>query len=112
MRKGISKQARTELIEALRLRYQQAKKDEKTRILDQFVAVAGCHRKHAVRLLGDVDGEVPRRSRAGGRRIYDEAVREALIITVGGRGPDLRQAIESVSAESDRSHGAPRSPGT
>ena len=80
MRKGISKQARTELIEALRLRYQQAKKDEKTRILDQFVAVAGCHRKHAVRLLGNVDREVPRRSRTHGGRIYDEAVREALII--------------------------------
>ena len=52
----------------------------KTRILDEFVAVAGCHRKHAVRLLGQ---STPALSGCPdvGRRVYDEAVREALIIT-------------------------------
>lgn len=52
MDRKISKEAKKELIEALRERYGRASKPEKTKILDEFVAVAGCHRKHAVRLLG------------------------------------------------------------
>ena len=40
-----------EVLEALRQRYQRAAKLDKTKILDEFVAVAGCHRKHAIRLL-------------------------------------------------------------
>ena len=47
----ISKQAMAEVLGALRDRYLHAPKSEKTRTLDQFVAVAGCHRKHAIRLL-------------------------------------------------------------
>ena len=47
--------------------------------LDQFVAVTGYHRKHADRLLrsGRTHGRYRRRP---GRRIYDTAVREALIV--------------------------------
>ena len=47
---------------------------EKTRILDEFVAVTGFHRKHAMRLLrggGSAGGGGPRPE----RRVYDEAVR-------------------------------------
>ena len=48
-------------------------------MLDEFVAMTGCHRKHAVRLLGQGEdastGVVPR-----GRRICDEAVREVLTV--------------------------------
>src|SRR5438046_8323427 len=47
----ISKQTKSELLEVLRLRYQHAAKIDKTKVLDEFVAVAGCHRKHAIRLL-------------------------------------------------------------
>lgn len=79
MGKRVSKQARQELIEALRQRYHKATKWEKTKILDEFVAVAGCHRKHAVRLL-NTQGDGVDELRASGRRIYDEAVREALIV--------------------------------
>jgi len=79
MRAEISKQTRQEVLEALRQRYQQASKIEKTRILDEFVALADCHRKHAIRLLAErvpaVD-EPP----TSARRIYPEAVREALIV--------------------------------
>ncbi len=75
----VSKEARQELIEALRQRYWVATKKEKTRILDEFVAVAGCHRKHAVRLLNTRES-VSRPTRVGGRRVYDEAVREAVIV--------------------------------
>jgi hypothetical protein len=75
----ISKQTKSELLEVLRQRYQHVAKIDKTKILDQFVAVAGCHRKHAIRLLtgsGPAAGAVP----AVARRTYDEAVRQALIV--------------------------------
>jgi hypothetical protein len=75
----VSKEARQELIEALRQRYGVATKSEKTRILDEFVAVTGCHRKHAVRLLNTRES-VSRPTSVGSRRVYDEAVREVLII--------------------------------
>ena len=74
----ISTATRTEVLEAIRGRYREASKRDKTRMLNEFVAMAGCHRKHAVRLLGQsepVERKVPR-----GRRIYDEAVRQALIV--------------------------------
>jgi hypothetical protein len=75
----VSKRTRAELIEVLGLRYREATKRQKTRILDEFVAVAGCHRKHAIRMLKGCDGTARRVERLG-KRIYDEAVREALIL--------------------------------
>ena len=82
MQNTLSKQTKTELLEALRQRYHLAPKHDKTKILDEFVAVAGCHRKHAVRLLAAIN---PTHSAAPDhpptdRRTYDEAVREALIV--------------------------------
>ena len=49
---------------------------------DEFVAVTGYHRKHAVRILnGGVLAVEARVIEAGGRpRLYDEAIREALIV--------------------------------
>ena len=77
---------RTELLEAVSSRYRCATRLERSRILDEFVAVTGYHRKHAIRLLtgwGDrekdalgVDGP----ARAGSRRChYGSEVRDALI---------------------------------
>jgi hypothetical protein len=79
MHTPISKQARTELLAALRQRYQRASKTDKAKILDEFVAVAGCHRKHAIRLLTRTPSATSD-VRAGHRRIYDQAVRQALIV--------------------------------
>ena len=70
---------RDELVVAVVERYRGARLAEKTRILDEFVAVTGFHRKHAMRLLR----QGPAGARSGSRperRIYDEAVREALIV--------------------------------
>ena len=48
-------------------------------MLDEFVAITGYHRKHAIRILNTVDAGAPRRH--GGRRLlYDEAVRQTLTI--------------------------------
>ncbi len=79
MQNTISRQARAEVLMALRERYQQAPKQEKTKVLDEFIAVAGCHRKHAIRLLASTNEATPAVASVS-RRTYDEAVREALIV--------------------------------
>lgn len=79
MQHPISKQTKHELLQALRERYRQATKEEKTNILDEFMSVAGCHRKHAIRLLTGSQPAAPP-TRTVDRRTYGEAVREALIV--------------------------------
>lgn len=80
MNKRLSTEARKEVLEALRQRYQNASKKERSRILDEFVGVAKCHRKHAVRLLANAHTALEVGPRSTRRLIYDEAVREALIV--------------------------------
>jgi hypothetical protein len=75
----LSKQTRRELLEALRERYRNASKIEKTKILDEFIDIAGCHRKHAIRLLTGVHPVMPEEPRLG-RTNYSEAVRSALVV--------------------------------
>ena len=48
----ISGAMRTEVLGAIRNRYREASKRGKSQTLDEFVALTGCHRKHAVRLIG------------------------------------------------------------
>lgn len=57
MASGIGAPARLELLKALRERYRDADRRVKSRILDEFVAVVKCHRKHAVWLLRCMDQE-------------------------------------------------------
>jgi hypothetical protein len=47
----ISTATRDELVGALAARYTGSNRKERERILDEFVAVSGVHRKHAMRLL-------------------------------------------------------------
>lgn len=75
----MSKQGKRELLEVLRERYQRAAKHDKGKILDEFVAVAGCHRKHAIRLL-TANSPLAADTPVVVRRTYDEAVRQALIV--------------------------------
>jgi hypothetical protein len=79
MAKKVTKQTRLELVEAVAERYQSGSRSEKRQILGEFVAITGYHRKHAIRLLNAADG--PRMPRRAVRpRVYDEAVREALVV--------------------------------
>jgi hypothetical protein len=71
----MSMATRKELVEALRVRYRAAARQEKAKILDEFVALTGYHRKHAIRTLRA--NVVSREAQARGR-LYDEAVRRAL----------------------------------
>ena len=72
---GMSRMAKQELLVTLRERCRSSSKKDKSRILDEFIAITGHHRKHGIRLLGqfDEDEDGPRQAR--GQRIYDEAVR-------------------------------------
>jgi hypothetical protein len=69
---------RKELLAVVVTRYRAAPTTEKARILDEFTAVTGYHRKHAIRLLNS--DAPPARSRAPRSRLYDEAVQQALIV--------------------------------
>ena len=74
---------RDELLDALVARYRGARRAEKGRILTD-ATVTGYHRKHAARVLRATTR--PDRSRPRPeRRVYDEAVREALIVARGRR---------------------------
>jgi hypothetical protein len=75
----VSMATRDELVAAVIERYSKGSRAERGRILDEFVAVTGFHRKHAMRVLRG--GQANRRSAPRPeRRLYDEAVREALIV--------------------------------
>src|ERR1019366_3769367 len=103
----ISMATRDELVVALAARYASGNRHERGRILDEFVAVSGLHRKHAMRLLragqsGRQSGPRP------ARRLYNEAVREALIVIWEASdricGKRLRPLVP-ILAESMERHG-------
>ena len=79
MGEGISRMAKQELLSTIRDRYRESSKKDKSRILDEFIAVTGHHRKHGIRLLGQSDESGDKPPTVMSRRIYDEAVREAAI---------------------------------
>ena len=112
---GMSRVARRELLASLQERLQGSSKKHKGRILDEFIAVTGHHRKHGIRLLvqsGDAGDHVPG---VKGRRIYDEAVREAVILVWEASdricGKRLKAASEGSVAPPDRVHGTTRTYG-
>ncbi len=69
---------RSELTEAIIERYRLARRDDKCRILDEFVAVTGYHRKHAIRVLNRHEKKPPPRRTSSLR--YGQDVREGLIV--------------------------------
>ena len=72
--------AKQELLATIRDRYRASSRREKIRILDEFIAVTGHHRKHGIRLLAQAGNRDEKTATVRGRRIYDEAVREAVIL--------------------------------
>ena len=75
----ISKAARKEIVETVRIRYDRSSKLEKGAILSEFTAVTGYHRKHAIRLLNP-QVEARMETVIEGEHVYDEAVKVALIL--------------------------------
>lgn len=70
--------AKRELLEAIRPRYLRSDKAGKERILDEFCATTGYHRKYAIRLL---KGGAPlaKAKKSGRKKLYQGAVVAALI---------------------------------
>jgi hypothetical protein len=65
---------RNDLVRAVSERYASSSRAEKTAILNEFTAVTGFHRKHAVRLLRGVGD--PRARRSPRPTVYGEAARD------------------------------------
>ena len=70
---------RDELVMALAGRYALGSRADRGRMLDEFAALTGHHRKHAMRLLRAGISNGPSCPRLD-RRTYDLATREALIV--------------------------------
>jgi hypothetical protein len=74
---SVRQQSKHDLVDAQRARYLKASRADKGRILDEFVAATGYHRKRAITLLRD--GPPPPRAGQGGRpRVYSAVVVGAL----------------------------------
>ncbi|RWA57789.1 MAG: transposase, partial [Mesorhizobium sp.] len=78
MARRISMATRSELVEAIVERYRSGSRSDKRLILDEFVAVTGYHRKHAIRVLRQRASEIPGTKRHSLR--YGGDVREALVV--------------------------------
>ena len=75
----MSLQSRRELTRSLARRYRDAKRVDKQRILEEFIAATGYHRKYAIGLLNDpppLRTESIQRPRA---KRYDQPVQSALV---------------------------------
>jgi len=77
----LSVASRRELTQSLAERYAKSMRNEKLQILEEFTKVTGFPRKHAIRVLNhtarDLASGLERPPR---NRVYNEAVREALIV--------------------------------
>ncbi len=83
MGKRISSQTRKELLKAIQQRYRESSKIDKTKILDEFVALTGYHCKHGLRLLKEpceTESKTVQYRCVRSRRVYDEAVKETLTV--------------------------------
>jgi hypothetical protein len=75
----ISMATKAELVAAIGDRYRAGHRAERTKILDEFVAVTGYHRKHAIRLLRPKMSDKATAPRGVHRR-YGVEVQQALIV--------------------------------
>ena len=100
----------------VRDRCQRSTKRDKGRIPDEFTAVTGPYSKHAIRLLTKSNDQREHQPLLAVRRIYDEAVREAVIVVweASGRicGRRLKAAHPHLVESIKKMRGAPRAPAT
>src|SRR5690606_37815702 len=84
---------RTELVEAIIERYRSSCRADKQRILDEFVAVTGYHRKHAIRVLRRREREpAPVREHVGD---YGAEVRGPRVVLCDASGSLLLETPEA-----------------
>jgi hypothetical protein len=73
----VTRRSILEYAQAIRPRYRKASKEEKSRMLDEFIQVTGFHRKAAIRLLRRL-GQPKANERRGRRRGYGSGAAEVL----------------------------------
>ena len=79
----MSPRSKREYVEAILLRYKKACRKEKTTILDEFCAVCGYHRKHAIRLLRGYKRFTRAKPKKRGRRSHYQ-------------GPDIMKPLKKI----------------
>jgi len=77
MEAKMSQHSKRELVQRLQPRYLKAERKEKTKILDEFVAVTGMHRKAAIRRLRQQNN--PKQEHRGRQKTYTGSVVSALV---------------------------------
>lgn len=69
----MSPQSKQEYTEVTALRYKNASRSEKSKILDEYCATCNCHRKHAIRTLRRYKRFIkPKKGKRGKPRVYRE----------------------------------------
>ncbi|MBY0544564.1 MAG: hypothetical protein K2Q14_03325 [Gammaproteobacteria bacterium] len=84
-------------LRSLKTRYFRAKRQDKSKLLDEFCATSGCHRKHAIRLLNT--GYMGLHKRPGRQKTYTseellEPLKKLWFATDQSCGKRLKSAIE------------------
>jgi hypothetical protein len=103
---AVRQRSKHELVAALQGRYRRADRAGKARLLDEFCAATGYHRKHAIRLLGD-GPPAPRAGHGGRARVYSSVVVGALRLCAEASGwlcgkrlaPFLTELVPALEAE-------------
>lgn len=73
----MSQHSKREIVQRLQPRYLKATRQEKTKILDEFVAVTGMHRKAAIRRLRQQNN--PTKEHRGRQKVYTGSMVSALV---------------------------------
>jgi len=94
--RNVSMATQRELVVAIRERYASVQRGEKIKILDEFVALTGFHRKHAMRPFCEGLRRRQRQDRGQGGGLRRGCARSAYH-TLGGLGSDLRQAAPALA---------------
>jgi hypothetical protein len=103
---AVRQRSKHELVAALQGRYRRADRAGKARLLDEFCAATGYHRKHAIRLLRD-GPPAPRAGHGGRPRVYSSVVVGALRLCAEASGwlcgkrlaPFLAELVPALEAE-------------
>jgi hypothetical protein len=92
----MSLKSRREYLERIRGRYERAGREHKSKILDEFCANCGYHRKHSLRLLNSKAGQL--KKRAGPKPMYGEALESLKAIWLASDQPCSKR-LKAVLAE-------------
>jgi hypothetical protein len=81
----ITKETRRQLVLAVGERYRGANREDKERILIEFVATTGYHRKHAIRILNDARARLPESTCQGSAALIHRSSAELIHLAAGSR---------------------------